>query len=234
MHFVCCEVMRPEIEHVLEKTGKKLNITFFEQGLHDTPDVLRSKLQEKVAELEQQNESEIILGYGLCGRGLNGLTSKQATLTVPSIHDCIPLLLGHSQQEAGALSLEGSTYWLSAGWLRYSQVKFVNERIQRQKEYEELYGLDNALFLIEQERSRLQHYTNACLIEWKGMKNLDSIYADAKYVAEDAKLPLRTIEGRDEFLQALLAGGKDERFLKIRPGQTIDIDCNGNVAAVGV
>lgn len=234
MHCICCEVLRPEIEYLLRELECPPVVHFLEQGLHDDPDKLRKTLQAKVDELEQQKISGIILGYGLCGKGVYGLSSKHATLIIPSIHDCIPLLLGCSQQEAGIFSEHGSTFWLSPGWLHYSQLNFIRGREKRQKQYEELYGLDNALFLMEQEGLWLSHYTNACFIRWQGLNDIEQFMQDAKIVANDAKLPLRTHNGNSGFLKALLSGGLDERFLKIPPGMTADMDCNGNIVAVGV
>ncbi len=234
MHCICCEVLRIEIEKILSELGISPQIHFIEQGLHDTPDELRKTLQQKVDELERQNVPEIILGYGLCGKGLYGLTSRHATLIIPSIHDCIPLLLGCDQQEAGMLSQNGSTFWLSPGWLRYSQLNFIRSREKRQKEYEELYGLDNALYLMEQEALWLQHYTNACFIEWSGISEREKLLQEAKFVAQDAKLPFRIVDGKDSFLKALLSGGNDERFLRVPPHKTIDINGDGKIVIVEV
>lgn len=234
MHCICCEVLRIEIEKLVDELHISPQIQYLEQGLHDTPDELRKNLQQKVDELEQQNVSEIILGYGLCGKGLNGLSSKRATLIIPGIHDCIPLLLGCSQQEAGKLSQNGSTFWLSPGWLRYSQLNFIRNREKRLKEYENLYGLDNALYLMEQESLWLQHYTNACFIDRAGINDREKIMQEAKFVADDARLPFRIVNGKDSFLKALLSGGKDERFLKVPPHKTIDINGNGDIVVVEV
>ncbi len=152
--------------------------------------------------------------------------SFQVFMTVsPSCWDVISKRPGYFQNMAVRFG---------PGWLHYSQLNFIRGREKRQKQYEELYGLDNALFLMEQEGLWLSHYTNACFIRWQGLNDIEQFMQDAKIVANDANLPLRTHNGNSGFLKALLSGGLDERFLKIPPGMTADMDCNGNIVAVGV
>ena len=36
----------------------------------------------------------ILLGYGLCGNGLAGVTARHTRLVLPRAHDCIGILMG--------------------------------------------------------------------------------------------------------------------------------------------
>lgn len=168
MHLIACEVFRPELERLTRAMRNAPEVTYLEQGLHDTPDELRRRVQQAVDALEAKGETIIFLAYGLCGRGLTGVTGHTATLILPRVHDCIPVLLGATQEQANESSLGGGTYWLSPGWLRYSQTSFIQNREKRFKEYEERFGTDSAAYLIELEGSWLRNYTNACLILWEG------------------------------------------------------------------
>ena len=190
--------------------------------------------QEAVDALEAKGETVIFLAYGLCGRGLTGVTGHTATLILPRVHDCIPVLLGATQEQANESSLGGGTYWLSPGWLRYSQTSFIQNREKRFKEYEERFGTDSAAYLIELEGSWLRNYTNACLILWEGWEDERELVRTAKAVADDAGLGYRELPGDPNFIQALLEGGKDGRFLRIAPGFTPDLDGNGTITAVRV
>lgn len=69
-------------------------MTYLEQGLHDTPDGLRHRVQQAVGTLEAESETVIFLAYGLCGRGLTGVIGRTAALILPRVHDYIPVLLG--------------------------------------------------------------------------------------------------------------------------------------------
>ena len=190
--------------------------------------------QEAVDALEAKGETVIFLAYGLCGRGLTGVTGHTATLILPRVHDCIPVLLGATQEQANESSLGGGTYWLSPGWLRYSQTSFIQNREKRFKEYEERFGTDSAAYLIELEGSWLRNYTNACLILWEGWEDERELVRTAKAVADDAGLGYRELPGDPNFIQALLDGGKDGRFMHIAPGFTPDLDGNGTITAVRV
>lgn len=234
MHLISCEVLRPELESIFSGLSEKPQVHYLKQGLHDKPDELRVCLQDKITELENQGVKKIILGYCLCGKGVTGVHAKKATLVMPKTHDCIPLLLGCNQEKMEFLSQNGSTFWLSPGWLRFSQIDFIRNREKRRNEYESLYGNDNAQFLLEQESLWLAHYTNACLIKWKNIPEWNEIEKDALYVANDVKLPLRIIEGDDSYLKELVLGGLSDRFIQLFPGQTIDMDINGNLISVGV
>lgn len=231
MHLLCCEVLRPELQWLCDRLGLRPDIRYLEQGLHDRPDELRQRLQEAVRELEARGARRILLGYGFCGRGLWGVSARRATLVMPRVHDCIPVLLGCAQQDMGAVSREGGTYWMSPGWLRYSQLDFIQRREERRREFEARYGKDNADFLMDQERQWLRNYTNACLIRHEGFPSSAEVERDARFVAADAGLPYRSLTGRDDFLRALLTGGHDERFLTLLPGQTPDVDADGNLVA---
>ncbi len=63
-------------EHLIEKwlpAEFAEQITFLDYGLHQTPRKLKEALQESINLI--QKPSLIVLGYGLCGNGLNGIKS---------------------------------------------------------------------------------------------------------------------------------------------------------------
>ena len=107
MHLIACEVFRPELERLTRAMRNAPEVTYLEQGLHDTPDELRRRVQQAVDALEAKGETIIFLAYGLCGRGLTGVTGHTATLILPRVHDCIPVLLGATQEQANESSLGG-------------------------------------------------------------------------------------------------------------------------------
>ncbi len=239
MHIIACEVFRPELEFLLqspqEDSALRPAVTYIKQGLHDTPDELRSTVQSMVRTLEEQGETTILMAYGFCGRGLAGVTGQSATLVVPRVHDCIPILLGSPQEKANETALGGSTYWLSAGWLQHSQLSFMGNRDKRYAEYLEQFGKDSADYLIEVEASWLQHYTNLCLIYWEGWteEELAKLRNNAALLQKDKQLPLREVLGSPNFLQELLDGG-GARCVRLAPGETLEIDGNGDIAVVQV
>ncbi|MFQ9491296.1 MAG: DUF1638 domain-containing protein [Bilophila wadsworthia] len=118
-------------------------VTYLEQGLHDTPDELRRRVQQAVDALEAKGETVIFLAYGLCGRGLTGVTGHTATLILPRVHDCIgPARGGRTSQRS------------SLGGALVSPASLLANLVhpKAHKEYER-FGTDSAAYLIELEGS---------------------------------------------------------------------------------
>lgn len=230
--LVACEVFRPELDWLSSMLPAKPAIMYLEQGLHERPDELRNRLQASIDELENRGAERIILGYGLCGRGLAGICSRRARLAMPRAHDCIPLLLDCDQREAAEASLDGGTFWMSPGWLRYAQIPFMRQRQARRDEYARLYGEDNADFLMEQENQWLANYSSACLICRKNFPDLARFRQDAHIVANDRNLRFREVRAESSWLLEMLDGGMGDRFLELPPGYAPDMDSEGNIVAV--
>ncbi|MCF7890672.1 DUF1638 domain-containing protein [Candidatus Bipolaricaulota bacterium] len=115
--IISCGALYGEVnELVLPRSD--WDIEFLPQGLHDKPDssIMRRRIQDKIDELESKTDYErIVLGYGLCGGGIEGLSTSGANLIVPKVHDCIPLLAGDKNLKGNMA--EPGTYYLSRGWI---------------------------------------------------------------------------------------------------------------------
>lgn len=234
---LACEVLRPELELLAAAMEQPPEVRFLQQGLHDTPDQLRTQVQDAVDSLERElAPSCIVLGYGLCGRGLTGVHSKTRPLIVPRVHDCIPLLLGQTQDLYGMHSQGGSTFWMSPGWLGCSQLAFIRNREARRAEYATRFDEDAAEYLMELEGEWLASYTRAAFIRWGEVLNqnvLATCTQNARKVAADAGLPYAEEPGNPSYLRTLLEGGNDtERFFHLAPGQSIDIGPDGSLTII--
>jgi hypothetical protein len=228
--IIACEVLRPEMEMLMQGMPKPPVARFMEQKLHDYPDKLRDTFQGHVDAFERDLHGPltIVCGYGLCGRALCGVHSSRGSLIFPKTHDCIPLLLGCKQHEANASSREGATFWMSPGWLKYFLIPFYLEAYRRFSLYEKKFGAAKAARMMEAEDSLLVNYKSACHIRWAEMG--DFYVPEARHVAKVASLPYSEREGDSGYLAELLQGGTDpEKFLHLAPGQTIDMDTSGAI-----
>ena len=83
--LIACAMQQDEIE----KYRKQLNITYpvvyLQRGLHRNPFVLRNLLQQEID--RHQDVDIILLTYGLCGRGTEGIVSWNTELVMPRFHD---------------------------------------------------------------------------------------------------------------------------------------------------
>lgn len=114
---VACRVFYQELQSIIGDT-RDIDVEYLPQGLHDLPasESMREQIQQKIDEMEgRKNYDYMMLSYGLCSRGVEGLKTKNAGLIVPLVHDCIPLLLGNHQLKENLD--DGGTYYLSRGWI---------------------------------------------------------------------------------------------------------------------
>ena len=111
---IACRVFENWLEHLLPEELTK-DITFFDYALHEVPKKLRETLQDSIDSIEQP--SLIVLGYGLCGNGLNDIQAGKHTLLIPRTDDCIAIILGSYQAYRREFDSEPATYYLSKGWL---------------------------------------------------------------------------------------------------------------------
>jgi hypothetical protein len=127
--------MREELQRVRQECP--VEFTFLSMGLHVSPERLRAVLQDLLD--QDRGVHDIILGFGLCGGATEGLRSSFASLIVPRVHDCIPVLRGDTSKRES--HLEKGTFYLSGGWMegertlvsehRRAVAKFGEKKAQR-------------------------------------------------------------------------------------------------------
>jgi hypothetical protein len=105
------------LAHILEPmVDGETEIKVLEIALHVDPNKLRSRLLEEVA-LMEDHDTDIILGYGLCGRALEGVVSNRSTLIMPRVDDCVCALLGSRERRKELLKKDAGCYFLEQHWL---------------------------------------------------------------------------------------------------------------------
>jgi hypothetical protein len=108
--------MEPEIEALRRGAGDP-EVHYLDQGLHRTPLRMMGVVQEKIDSVEAQ-ATDLVLGYGLCSKGIAGVMCRQARLVVPRCHDCITLFLGSRDVYRQRMEKHPGTYYLTPGWIR--------------------------------------------------------------------------------------------------------------------
>ena len=126
---IACQVFYREVLDIVAE--QEIRMEFLPQGLHNLPDEtdMREEIQAKIDQLEAEGYELIILGYGYCSGGIEGLTAAEAKLVVPVTDDCIPLLTG----QIGSDFCREATYYLSRGWIdcggdSYKQYLFLTNQ----------------------------------------------------------------------------------------------------------
>ncbi len=227
---IACEVFFREFCAAAAASRHIFDIKFMPFGLHDTPEKLREAIQVEIDATEGTDYDAIVLGYGLCSRGIAGVTARSKPIIVPRMHDCITLFLGSREHYNREFSAHPGTYYYSSGWIERKdgevQQGFVDDmhakRTQeRYAEYVEKYGEENAKFLIEQETQWHANYSRAAFIN-TGLGDISAYRSFTRQLATDNGWDYAEIEGDRSLTDRLFSGDWDsEDFLRLEPGRTI-------------
>ncbi len=168
--ILACQVFQHWLENLLPD-GFDANITFFDYGLHIVPKNLRQTIQQAMDGIERP--SLIVLGYGLCGNGLDGINAGKHFLLIPRTDDCIAILLGSYQAYLREMKKTG-TYYLSKGWLEAGSNPLAESR-----KYEEKYGAETSSFIMD---TQYRHYRRLMMVA-RNRQELATYRPDAQEVA---------------------------------------------------
>lgn len=218
--IIACQVMQTMLEGLLPEDLAE-QITFMDYGLHRVPNKMTWTLQDALDSIEEP--SLVVLGYGLCGNGLNGIKAGQHILLIPRTDDCIAILLGSRQAYIREFGAVPGTYYLSKGWLESGSYP-----LKEYEEYVEKYGSDDAAWLMDQQ---YQHYERLVLVA-HSQADLDKYRSQAQEVArycEQWGIRYEEILGSDAYVRRLVEvaadlSKADGDFVIIPPGGEIRQD----------
>lgn len=220
-YIISCHVLWREITHYASLSKHIFNFKFLEQGLHDTPDTLRTEVQKAIDEVDGDGYSAILLGYGLCSNGISGITAGKTRLAVVRGHDCITHLLGSKERYREFFDKNPGTYWYSPGWIETSAQPGKERYEKTRNAYIEKYGEDNAEYLMQMEQNWFNEYSNAAYVDL----GFDDTSRHKKFTKECAtwlKWNYVELKGDPALLIKWLDGRWDsEDFLIVEPGETI-------------
>jgi hypothetical protein len=216
--FIACKVFELLLEQYLpeEYAGK---ITFLDYGLHEAPRNLKKALQEQIDQIEQP--SLIVLGYGLCGNGLDGIKAGVHTLLVPRTDDCIGILYGSYATYREQFEATPGTYYLSKGWLESG-----SNPLDEYQKYVEKYGQNQADWIVDQ---LYQNYVRLAFVAHQ-QADLEKYRPKALEVAKFCQrwgMRYEEILGSDEFARKLVEVAfdlekADGEFVVVSPNGTLE------------
>jgi hypothetical protein len=207
-----------------------VDVELLPQGLHTEPERLRKSLQ-KVIDERAEGYDAVLLSYGLCSNGIQGLTCPHAPLVVPRAHDCITLLLGSRHRYREYFEAHPGTYWYSPGWIEESRQPSGKRCRETLAEYVEKYGEENAPYLMEIEQAWLSNYGRAAFVDW----NFDCSEVYRRYTrqcAEELRWECDELVGDPGLLFRMLSGcWNEDEILVVPPGHTITSAFNEDIIA---
>jgi hypothetical protein len=213
--IISCQVFQHLLEKYLPENGDIRSVTYLDYGLHLVPRNLKGAIQETIDAIEQP--SLVVLGYGLCGNGLDGIQAGKHILLIPRTDDCIAILLGSYQKYHHEFNNNPATYYLSKGWL-----ESASNPLSQYHEYEAQYGTDTAAYLMD---TQYQHYKRLAFVA-HNLEDLEKYRPQASEIASYCErwgMRYEEILGSEEYLRrliklALALENKNEDFIVVPPG----------------
>ena len=203
-------MLENELRQAMADCACAYEVVWMASGLHETPKKLKLALQEALD--THRGYRRALMAYGSCGLALAGIQSRDMTLVVPRVDDCISLLLGSSERRR-SLQKEPGTYFLTEGWLKGERSIW--------REYEAIlakYGEDTGRYLIDKIYGG---YTTLAMLD-TGCYDLPRAEREAKRIAEALRKGYTVLPATIGYLKKLLTGPWDQTsFLTVAPGGTI-------------
>jgi len=211
---IACNVFQNFIEPYFP-AGRVTRTVFLEYGLHVTPRTLQHAIQEQIEAIE--TPSLVLLGYGLCGNGLNGIQAGRHTLLIPRVDDCIALLLGSRQAYQEQFERIPGTYYLSKGWLEAG-----SNPLNEYRKYVAQYGEAQANWLMD---TQYKNYRRLALVA-HSQADLEKYRPLAQEVAGYCArwgMAYEELLGSDAYVRSLLETATQleqasEAFIVVPPG----------------
>jgi hypothetical protein len=214
---IACKVFQHLLQSHLPPEAAR-EITFLDYGLHRLPRNLNKTVQELIDAI--QEPSLVMLGYGLCGNGLNGIQAGVHTLLIPRSDDCISILLGSYAAYQREFQGNPATYYLTKGWLESG-----SNPLSEYLEYEGRYGAEQAAWIMDQQ---YKNYKRLVLVA-HNREDLDKYLPQAQEIARYCQrwgMQYEEILGSEEYVKRLVGAalGRDgigEDFVIVPPGGTL-------------
>ena len=228
VYFIGCGVLGPDVNHVASELNLDLKKKMLPGGLHQTPHLLRQRLQESIEEAAKDSScTRIVVGYGLCGKGTVGISAPQnIPLVFPRVHDCIALFLGSDRAYQKEFQKFPGTYYISTGWyqekIKPENVKdkeiWVGAKGMGSLEIIEKYGESSGKEIIDFFSTWQGNYQRAAFID-TGIGKADLCARHARQMADEYNWQYHVIKGSLSLVTRLLtATESDDQILLVPPG----------------
>ena len=237
--MIACAVLARECYHCAAASRNIVDVAIIEQGLHDVGEErMSSSLQGEIDTVDVEKYEAILLAYGLCNNGVRNLRAA-IPIVLPRAHDCITLLMGSKSEYLAYFNAHSGTFFRSVGWAERANSNLANPQSTTREmgmatydEYVEKYGEENAQYLMETLNDHLKNYTSLAYID-TGLPNTDDHKQAAKEWAQQQGWDYSVVVGKMDLIKRLMDGDwKNEDFLVVQPGQTIDASTDAGIVRI--
>ena len=232
LKFICCDVFARIACELAAKSPNVVDIEFVPMLKHDKPEHLNRIIKEKIENglnSSGRKYDAVILGYGLCGNSVIGL-SCPIPMVIPRAHDCCTIHMGCKEKFMEAFGDTLSARWSSTGY--YERCHMIDQvytgtgqlaAYRTSAEYMgyiEQYGEDNADYIWETMHPEIET-DEAVYIKIDGFE-YSNAFERYKSEIESTGKKLKVVNGDVSMLKSLIDGEwDDERFLVVPPSKKI-------------
>lgn len=216
---LACSVFEREIALHAADAKHIAQVRFFEMGLHDQPDRLRSTLQASLDELDGRTDIEaVVLCYGLCGLGTVGLISLRHRIVIPRAHDCITVFMGSKEAYAEHQRRCATCFYYTPGWNRERRVPGPEALEALRADLTARFDPDDVEFLLESTHEQWAMHDTATYVDL-GTEDRETEAAYARKCADWLGWRFEHLRGDPALLRDLLWCNWDaDRFQIFEPG----------------
>lgn len=224
--FICCDVFARLAYAAAASSPHTVDLELLPMLSHTEPAKLRALLQSHIDRIDPDLYERLILGYGLCGNAVAGLTVPVTTV-MPRTHDCCALFAGSRERFTDIFGSNLSMRWCTCGYHeRCYDTGLQNEYVSyhTNPEYIKLledYGEDNAEYVWHTLHPSLET-KEAVYME---IENFEYNDTKARFTEQITQMngAVRVETGDTSWFFRLVNGPWDtDNFLEIPRGYTIE------------
>ena len=230
--FICCDVFARIACDIVAKSPHIVDIEFVPMLLHMEPEKLKQLIREKIENSISgtgRRYDALILGFGLCGNAVIGL-SCPVPMIIPRAHDCCTVFMGSKEKFLASFGDILSARWCCTGYFERGRLLSIGysdlEKLANYKTsveymgYVEQYDEETADFIWEMMHPVRETDESVYIkIDGHEYSNALELY---KADMDEAGVKLKIVDGDVSMLEALVNGEWDDsRFLTVPPGKRI-------------
>lgn len=228
LKLIICDVFRREICMAMLNSPHAIFPVFTEKKSHEHPEELRNIIQKEIDNAPKEKYDYILMGYGLCGNAITGISSREVPLVIPRAHDCCTILLGSRDRLKESFGHRLSCRWRSGGYMESGEDYLLDNETFRMlwlnTDYQALveqYGEENAKYLMETMALKDGNDKHTIYIRTTPYKNMgyeEIVTAESK----EKGTTLEFLEGDNRLLQMLVdCNWPKEEYLIVPPGHAV-------------
>ncbi|MCF8033482.1 MAG: DUF1638 domain-containing protein [Desulfarculaceae bacterium] len=217
--ILACRVFQPELTFL--GVGED-EAVYLDQDLHRYPDQLHLNLKASLREIESDPAvNRVLMAYGYCGGGLQGLCSSRVELLLPLAHDCVPILLG--EDKVSPCEGCGGSFYLTPGFIDHGKTPYSEYFVSKEK-----FGHEDALWIGQE---MLAGYQEVVLADTGvGLRPHHRRYSQA--MARLFELEHREVMGSLAWLERLLTCQPGPGLILLPPGRPVELNLYPNAEAL--